>query len=288
MASVTGAMVAYPNLARNILDMLKRTLAALILALIGIPAVIFGGIYYFILITLLLCIAAWEFGRIFRIAGYHASTYLLVGGVFFLLVSRNFIPSYAPVALTISILASMTWHLIDYEKGGALSATDFAITVAGIVYLGWVGSYLIDLRNLEQGTWWFFLVFSSVWLADSFAYFIGVRFGKHRLSPRLSPKKSWEGYLGGILFGTLGTGGLSVWWATLGGPNVTWWQGIGLGAVLSILTTLGDLGESMIKRQAGVKDSSNIIPGHGGVFDRINSWLWGAALGYFIITWFLL
>ena len=118
---------------------------------------------------------------------------------------------------------------------------------------------------------------------NSFAYFIGVRFGRHRLSPRFSPKKSWEGYWGGILFGTLGTAGLAVLWTSLGGPVVPWWKGAALGAALSILTTLGDLGESMIKRQAGVKDSSNIIPGHGGVFDRIDSWLWGAAIGYFLI-----
>lgn len=268
--------------------MLKRTLAAFVLALIGIPAVIVGGIYYFSLIAILLCIAAWEFGRMFRIAGFRASTILLVGGVFFLLATRNFFPSLAPAVLTLCILAAMTWHLVDYEKGSEHSATDFSITVAGIVYLGWLGSYLIDLRSLDNGVWWFFLVLCSVWLADSFAYFVGVRFGRHRLSPRLSPKKSWEGYLGGIFFGTLGTAGLAIWWSKLGSLDITWWQGIGLGAMLSILTTLGDLGESMIKRQAGVKDSSNIIPGHGGVFDRIDSWLWGATIGYFIIVWLLL
>ena len=136
MASVTGALVVSPSLPRKILNMLKRTLAAFVLALIGVPAVIVGGIYYFILISILLCIAAWEFGRIFRVAGYHPSTYLLVGGVFFLLATRNFLPSVAPAVLTLCILAAMTWHLIDYEKGSELSATDFAITVAGIVYLG--------------------------------------------------------------------------------------------------------------------------------------------------------
>jgi phosphatidate cytidylyltransferase len=182
----------------------------------------------------------------------------------------------------------MTWHLLDYERGRDPAATDFAVTVGGIVYLGWIGSYLIELRNLDNGLWWLLLVLPSVWFADSAAYFIGSRFGKHRLSPRLSPRKTWEGYWGGVAFGTLGGAGLAVLWHSLGSPAVTWWQGALLGAFLSILTTLGDLGESMIKRQAGVKDSSNIIPGHGGVLDRMDSWLWAGALGYFFIVWFLL
>ncbi len=268
--------------------MLKRTLAAIVLAAIGLPAVFFGGIFYFLLISLLLGIAAWEYAHIFRSAGNHASIPLLVGGVFILVITRAYSPDLAPAALTLAIFAAMTLHLLDYENGRDQAGTDFAVTLAGIVYLGWIGPYLVDLRGLENGIWWFFLVLPTVWLADSFAYFIGIRFGRHRLSPRLSPKKSWEGYWGGVVFGTLGAAGLSVLLTRLGGPAVTWWQGAALGAALSILTTLGDLGESMLKRQAGVKDSSNIIPGHGGVFDRLDSWLWGAAIGYFLIVWFLL
>ncbi len=268
--------------------MLKRILAAAGLAIIGIPAVLLGGVFYFAIIAALLGIAAWEFGRIFHTAGYCAASLPLVGGVLLILAARTFLPDLAPAALTLSVLAAMTWHLLDYEKGRDKAATDFAVTTTGIVYLGWIGSYLIDLRSLENGVWWFFIVLPSVWLADSFAYFIGVRFGRHRLSPRLSPKKSWEGYWGGVIFGTLGAAALAVLLGRLGGPALTWWKGAALGAALSILTTLGDLGESMLKRQAGVKDSSNIIPGHGGVFDRLDSWLWGGAIGYFLIVWFLL
>jgi phosphatidate cytidylyltransferase len=268
--------------------MLKRTLAAVVLAAIGLPAVVFGGVSFFILITLLLGIAAWEYGRMFRAAGSNASIPLLVGGVLVLVIARAYFPGIAPAVLTLAVLTTMTWHLLDYEKGRDQAGTDFAVSVAGIVYFGWIGPYLIDLRSLENGVWWFFLVLPAVWFADTFAYFIGARFGKHPLSPRLSPKKTWEGYWGGVIFGILGAAGLSVLLASLGGPVIPWWKGAALGAALSILTTLGDLGESMIKRQAGVKDSSNIIPGHGGVFDRIDSWLWGAAIGFYLIIWFLL
>jgi phosphatidate cytidylyltransferase len=266
----------------------KRVLTALVLAAIGIPAIILGGVYYFALIVLFLGIAAWEYGHIFHNVDCKVSEPLLVGGVVLVTVTRTFFPDLAPAALTLSVLAAMTWHLLDYEKGCDRAATDFTVTTAGIVYLGWIGAYLIDLRNLPSGLWWLLLVLPSVWLADTAAYFVGRRFGKHPLSPRLSPKKTWEGYWAGVIFGTIGTAGLAVLWHSLGGPAMPWWKGAALGAALSILATLGDLGESMFKRQAGVKDSSNIIPGHGGVLDRIDSWLWGAALGYFLITWFLL
>lgn len=268
--------------------LIKRTLAALALAAVGIPAMIMGGLFYFVLIILLLAIATWEYGQIFDTAGYNASTPIMVGGVILLAVMRGFFPDLAPAALTLLILTAMTWHLLDYEKGRDLAASDFAITVAGIVYLGWIGAYLIDIRNLPDGLSWLALVLPATWLADTAAYFVGSRFGKHPLSPRLSPKKTWEGYWGGVILGTVGTAGLAVLWHNLGGPEVTWWQGAIIGAVLSVLTTLGDLGESMFKRQAGVKDSSNIIPGHGGVLDRIDSWLWAGALGYLLIVWYLL
>jgi phosphatidate cytidylyltransferase len=182
----------------------------------------------------------------------------------------------------------MTWHLLDYENGRDKAASDFTVTIAGIVYLGWIGAYLIEIRYLQNGLWWLLLVLPAAWLADMAAYFIGSRFGRHKLSPRLSPKKSWEGYWSGILFASIGSAALAVLWHSLGGPAVPWWKGAALGAVISVLTLLGDLGESMFKRQAGLKDSSNIIPGHGGVLDRIDSWLWAGVLGYFLIVWFFL
>jgi phosphatidate cytidylyltransferase len=268
--------------------LIKRTITSLLLAAIGIPAIILGGSYYFALIVVFLGVAAWEFGRLFCRIDSKVPEVLLIGCVILIAAARTFFPDLAAAAFTFSVLAAMTWHLLDYEKGRGRGATDFAVTIAGIVYLGWIGAYLVILRNMPDGLWWLLIVLPTIWLADMAAYFVGIHFGKHPLSPRLSPKKTWEGYWAGVVFGTLCSVGLVILWHSLGGPAVLWWKGGALGLVLSVLTTLGDLGESMFKRQAGVKDSSNIFPGHGGVLDRIDSWLWGAALGYFFITWFLL
>jgi phosphatidate cytidylyltransferase len=130
-----------------------------------------------------------------------------------------------------------------------------------------------------------FIVLPVTWVADSGAYLIGRAFGRTQFSPRLSPKKTWEGFWAGAILGTLAAPGLVSLYQHFGGPVVTFWQALLFGIVLSTLPALGDLGESMFKRQAGVKDSSQIIPGHGGVFDRIDSWLWAAVLGYYLIRW---
>jgi phosphatidate cytidylyltransferase len=268
--------------------LVKRTITSLALAAVGIPAILLGSYYYFVLIALFLGIAAWEYSRIFRRTDSKVAEVLLIICVVLITAARAFFPDQAAAVLTLSILAAMTWHLIDYEKGRDRAATDFAATAGGMVYLGWIGAYLINLRSMPDGLWWLIIVLPTIWLADMAAFFVGSRFGKHRLLPRLSPKKTWEGYWAGVIFGTLSTVGLVVLWHCLGGPAVIWWKAAALGAALSILTTLGDLGESMFKRQAGMKDSSNIFPGHGGVLDRIDSWLWGAALGYLLIIWFLI
>jgi phosphatidate cytidylyltransferase len=266
----------------------KRTITALLLALLGLPAMYFGGLYYFLVILFFLTAAAWEYAHIFDNVNSRISKPVIIAGVILIGLSRKFLPDAAVAVFVFSILAAMAWHLLDYELGRDQAATDFAGTASGLVYIGWIGAYLIDLRNMPGGIWWLATVLPCIWLADMAAFFIGSRFGKHPLSPRLSPKKTWEGYWAGIIAGTAGTAGLVLLWHSLGGPAVVWWKGAALGAALSVLTTLGDLGESMLKRQAGMKDASNIFPGHGGVLDRIDSWLWGAVLGFFLITWFLL
>lgn len=270
--------------------MRRRTITALGLAVIGLPAIMFGGIFYYFLMGTFLIGATWEYVHLFRALKFEPHMVITVGGVALVTITRMFFPEYAQPAFVVSILAAMTYHLIAYERGRDQSALDFCITMGGIVYIGWVGSYLCDLRNLPHGSWWFMLVMFCVWLGDSGAYSIGRAYGKHKMAPRLSPKKSWEGYAASVFTGTI-SGAFYVYvFSTFGNlpKDITIWQGAILGLLLGALPPLGDLGESMIKRQSGIKDSSDIIPGHGGFFDRIDSWIWGAAIGYYFLVWFIL
>jgi len=271
--------------------LVERVLVTIVLLPIGLLAITVGGIPYLLLIALVLVLAAWEYVKLFRAGGYQPAGVLVLTGTLLLVLGRAWDGfESAPWIISLVVLASMTYHLVSYERGRDQAGTDFAITLSGIFYLGWIGAYLISLRELPEGKWWVLLALPAVWLADSGAYMIGSRFGRRKLSPRLSPKKTWEGFWGGVLFGVLGGALLAALWQIGAGPaaGITPLRGALLGLALSLLTPLGDLGESMIKRQVGIKDSSHLIPGHGGVFDRIDSWLWAAVLGYYLIDWLFL
>ena len=273
-------------------DMLKERIAV---ALLLMPLVLWviadGSWLYLFVVTTALCLAAAEYGLLFRKLGLRPALPLLVLGVLALVVSRfqaGF--EHADLILAAVCLLALGWHAVDFERGASQSGLDFAVTLSGVLYLGWVGSYLISLRQLENGTWWVMLALPIVWLADSGAYFVGRAWGRHRLAIRLSPKKTWEGYFAGVITGVL-TGMLfAPLWSIGASPNAAFGPGIGalMGLIISGLSPLGDLGISMIKRQMRVKDSGNLIPGHGGALDRLDTWLWAAVLGFYVVDWFVL
>jgi phosphatidate cytidylyltransferase len=273
--------------------MLRRTVTALALLAIGLPAVIYGREFYFLLVGIILAGGAWEYARLYRAVQYEPNEIITIGGVLVIATARFFFKEYAIMTLVIFVLLAMTVHVFAYESGRDQAAQDFNITVTGIVYIGWLGSYLLDLRYIpDTGVWWLMFILPLVWAGDTGAYSIGAVYGKHKMSPRLSPKKSWEGYIAGI-FTAIYVGALFAYAYSALGPRplgglINPWQGAIIGFVISAITPLGDLGESMFKRQSGLKDSSNIFPGHGGFLDRIDSWIWGAAIGYFILQIFIL
>jgi phosphatidate cytidylyltransferase len=266
----------------------QRVLVAALLLPVVIAAILQGGWVFGLLISLLLGLAAWEYLRLFTAGGIQPAGFLVIGGVVLLTLART-AQNLAYDSIIVSGLAMslMAFHLRAFEKGRDQAGTDFAASLSGVIYIGFLGSYMVLLRNLPDGQWWLLTVLPAVWLADSGAYFIGKRFGVHKIAPRLSPKKSWEGYIGGILVALIGTPLLMRlyhnWGLPVGGAFTTINAAL-LGLVMGVFPTLGDLGESMLKRQAGVKDSGSILPGHGGIFDRIDSWLWAVIFGYYLIT----
>lgn len=179
----------------------------------------------------------------------------------------------------------MAVHTIQYEQGKETAAIDLALTLGAILYFGWIGGYFISIMFLPDGQWWLLLTIAVIAFSDSGALFIGRRFGKNKMSPRTSPKKTWEGYFGGVLLGVIGgilVGLLFNQFAEV--INMT--NGLILGSVLGVVTPIGDLGESMIKRQFNIKDSSKLLPGHGGAMDRIDTWVWAVCISYYLIIWF--
>ncbi|MBC8333399.1 MAG: phosphatidate cytidylyltransferase [Anaerolineae bacterium] len=277
--------------------MRQRLISALFLVPLGIAAIYYGSWYYFILMVVLVTLAAKEYADLFRAGGHQPNVVLVAGGTLAIVINQSFDlfgdvswsrdPSWLISSL---LLVSMIFHLFQYERGRDNAATDFAITVSGFVYFGLLGAYLVLLRQLPEGLWWVMLALPAIWFADSGAYFYGRVYGRRKFSPRLSPKKTWEGYIAGIVTSIIGTTLFAILWRIPAGQEtaITPFAGALLGLVISIVAPLGDLGESMIKRQFGVKDSSHLIPGHGGAFDRIDSWLWAGMIGYYIIVWFLI
>ena len=278
--------------------MLKKRV---ITALCGIPLLIaivwFGEPWFTILVAIWGILAAFEFYRL--VAASRVSPLTYFGLVFTLLfiLGRNpdllsiLEPCFdsqllMPLLLTSAIVLSLFWLLRRRQKEGAFAG--WAWTIAGILYVGWLLGYLVSLRGMEDGRNWIFLALFTTFGSDSAAFFAGRALGRHPLAPQISPGKTWEGAVAGVfgailvsLFFTLPTP------LTLS-PYLNWWQAILLGLLVSVFGQLGDLVESLFKRNMGVKDSGTLIPGHGGFLDRMDSIVFAGIVVYYYVVWAVL
>jgi phosphatidate cytidylyltransferase len=192
---------------------------------------------------------------------------------------------YASFILTFVLIAIMGLELTRRDNRRAVYHV--ATTVFGIVYVAYLGSHLVLLRELplqaerpyELGARFVFLAFTVTWASDTGAYAIGSLFGKKPLLPRVSRSKTWEGAVGGVVFSALAGYLSSITFARFLPPL---WAVL-LGGMCSVIGLLGDLFESMLKRDAEIKDTSQIIPGHGGVLDRFDSLLFTVPLIYYFL-----
>lgn len=160
-----------------------------------------------------------------------------------------------------------------------------SVTFFGVVYFGSFGSYFFRLRDLPGGDWHLLWLFAATWAYDTGGYFIGTRWGRHRLAPQSSPNKSWEGCAGGFTF-TLVTLLLLWKFVPFFAQAYSLGEVLGLSLLLSVFGQLGDLMESVIKRSLSAKDSGSFLPGHGGVFDRIDSLLFNAPVLFYYLLLF--
>lgn len=258
-----------------------RLLFSLLFAPVMLGLVYVGGWLYLGAIVLLMVIATAEYANLMKHMGWRTPVWLMSTAVVLLLLAAQF-PQYnlTNFIITLSVIASLLFALWAYETERSSHATaDFLATLSGIMLIGWLSTHFILLRQFDTNGEHTMLIFIIVWAADTFAYLVGSQFGRHKLAPRLSPKKSVEGYIGGITFSLL----LSLLASHLFFPDITLLTTILLALPISIIAPAGDVAISMIKRESGIKDTGHIFPGHGGVLDRFDALLWGVAIGYYLI-----
>jgi len=228
--------------------------------------------------------AAYELFHLMAEAGYRPSLPATALAIAALVAAARF-PDWPLFGLVLaaSIVGTLTWQLLRPPGGQPIQS--WALTLGAALWLGFLGSHFVLIRDLSApfglgtGTRWLAITFLVTWINDSAAYFVGKAVGRHPCSPYLSPNKTWEGTIGGWVGGLAATALLGHWLVDL-----PWLHGLALGALVATVAPFGDLAKSMVKRQMKVKDFSALIPGHGGMFDRIDSLLFVAPVVYYYVT----
>ncbi len=259
--------------------LITRILSALVLIPLIAIAGYLGGPWLAGLVALFAVLAVIEFYQICGRLGAHPNAVigaLLTAGIVF----AALFPAYqiGPRLFILALLLLMVIRVIRQDFAGFLG--DWSSTLIGSAYIGGMLSHFVLLRGLQQGLAWAALAVLVTWVADTAAFFAGSAIGRRPFFPRISPRKTVEGAVAGLVGGAL-TG------IAIGVPflQLSWPLAAALGLLTAVLATLGDLAESLLKRQAGVKDSGRLIPGHGGALDRIDSLLFAGVVVYYFAIW---
>jgi len=261
-----------------------------IVAALAVPFVIaacFFGKFYFLIFILLIGLSGfYEFSKISE--KKNAFTVLSVGyaGVTVIILNTYFQLIDQTHIILLVVLFTLATELFRNKES---AINNIGTTLFGVLYTSLFAAVL-GIREFYQspepyvqGGYMIIAILISIWLCDSAAYFIGCAIGKHKLFPRVSPKKSWEGAIAGFVFSVIGF----IISKLVLLENISWMHAIILGMIIGVIGQTGDLIESLIKRDAGIKDSSNIIPGHGGILDRFDSLLFTAPFVYLYMYYFL-
>lgn len=274
----------------------QRSASALVLIPLVIALIFFGGWVAFGGTVAALALGSYELHAMFVHKGWHPPSLLSAAmGLIFLVAARVFVMNRQPglalliVAAGISafVLLTFAWLILTRSTVEG-SLQDWALATGGAFYLGWPLAFFLLLRGdgvgaSNVGFWWLLALFFMVWANDTFALLTGHYFGRTKLAPHVSPAKTWEGFFGGLAATMLAALVFAVALPNaFGHPlGVTWPGAIILGALVAVVGTIGDLAESLLKRGTGVKDSGKLIPGHGGILDRMDSPLFAVLVVFF-------
>lgn len=265
--------------------MLTRSLTILLTAPIILLGVYSGGAVFLALVLILALIAVNEFYNLMLKKGFFPAYWVgnVITIIFIVFASyalkRNWEPTHSAIFTLAAAAAMISGIFLKREKD---TIVDIAVTLFGIIYVGWFFSYLIFIRDLtDHGGYLFFLIF-TIWAMDMAAYLAGRFIGHTPLAPSISPKKTWEGAGTGFLIALAA----ALIFSRTAGLDLS--HALTLGALIGVFGQFSDLIESLMKRDAGVKDSSDILPGHGGVLDRIDSFVLTAPLMYYYVVWFVI
>lgn len=265
--------------------LITRTITALVGAPIIWACVYFGGLYFLILVLGLALFSLNEFYNLMMKKGYFPAYW--VGNlitIFFIWVSyyslnKNWELAHSAILTIAATLALMAGIFLKREKD---TIVDVAVTLLGMIYIGWFFSYFLFIRNVTAHGAFLFFLMATIWAMDIAAYLVGKKFGKHKMCPTISPNKTWEGAIAGFITAVLAADIFS------GFVLINGTHALVLGTIIGIVAQLSDLVESVIKRDAGVKDASDIVPGHGGVLDRMDSFILTAPIMYYYVVWVIL
>jgi len=264
-------------------DILKRAITGAVFVAVLVLSIVFGGVYFHFVFALIAIVALNEFYSLFKKAAIrpNISQGLIFGTLFYFVGTWVLISDFwYPIMIGGLVLGT---PIVAFGELFRKKKTPFENV--GVTILGWLYIILplVILNHLmwdiESSDWQNYIpvlaIFIFVWTSDTFAYLVGRKLGKRKLFERISPKKSWEGFIGGMIFTAL-AGAIFAYVI-----QEDYFDYILLGVLISVFGTLGDLVESMLKRSLKIKDSGNILPGHGGILDRIDAAIFVIPIAYF-------
>ncbi len=273
----------------------QRVLSAVIFVPILFASIWFGNPWFSIVVAIAALLGVIEFYAMVDRKRWQPLAIFGTLWTLFFIFNAYYAPKYSSsntyILVTSALIASavalsLVWVLF-LRSSGEKVMVGWATSVTGIFYMGWLLSYWVLIMNSYGGDWsgrdWVLIALFSTFAVDTTAYFVGRAWGRHKMAPTVSPGKTWEGAIGGFVGAIVAVIAL----ALLLDVDISYSKMVILGVLIAIFAQLGDLAESKLKRSVGVKEASNLIPGHGGILDRLDSIVFTGVVVYYCLRWFM-